>query len=441
MIILNEKICQVKIVSRKPCGRPIYREEKCIFHLPNKDKKEKEIFEKEFCKEFDRMEKSNSILELNFDNFIFQDYICFKNHTFNKPLSLSCAEFSKCADFTEAKFKYRADFSSAKFNGRADFTNAQFNDVADFNVAIFNDNADFMVAEFKNEAIFESAEFNKIALFTQAQFNNEAGFSYVQFNDEAIFRWTQFNGEANFFDSEFRGKVLFGSEFTPILNNKYPINFQYCKFYKPQDVRFQYFNLSNVSFLYTDVTEVEFINEVWGKKKGKIKGRIIVVDESRIMKDENITYDAVAQLYRRLRRNYEDNYRFAEAGDFFIGEMEMRRLDVTARFKNENIRKIELWLNRNVFSLLGIYKFFSLYGESYIRPAICAFIVIILYPLLIHWHNASPINFEDFLSIDIIRSLASFFQMDSTYIPERIIGIPILALLLIALKRKFERKR
>lgn len=441
MVILNEKICQVKVGLQKPCGRPIYREEKCIFHLPNKDKIEKEIFEKEFWKEIERMKKSKDNLELNFDNFIFPEHISFKNHIFNKPLSLSCAKFNKYADFTEAKFEYRADFSMAEFNGYANFTDAKFNDVADFNVAIFNDNADFMVAEFNKEAIFESAEFKKLALFTQAKFNNEADFKYVQFIDEVIFRWTQFNGVADFYNSEFRGKVLFGSEFTPLLNNKYLINFQNCKFYQPQDVKFQYFDLRNVSFLYTDVTKVEFINEVWGKKKGIIKGRIIVVDESRIKENEDITYDAVAQLYRRLRRNYEDNYRFAEAGDFFIGEMEIRRLDVNINIKNEKIRNVVLWLKRNV-SFLNLYKYLSLYGESYVLPMIWAFAVIISYPMLMYWlFNVSLPQSDDFLYTYLRKSAASFFQMQSTYIGERIIGFLILGLFFIALKRKFERKK
>ncbi len=175
----------------------------------------------------------------------------------------------------------------------------------------------------------------------------------------------------------------------------------------------------------------------WAKKGG----RLIVIDETRIGKDDT-TYGAVAQLYRRLRRNYESNYRFAEAGEFFIGEMEMRRLDVNTKFKSKRIREIILWFKRNFF-LLGIYKHISLYGESYVRPAILAFIVIISYPLLMHWlFNASSIiQPDDFLYTDIRKSAASFFQMDSTYIIERIIGIPILGLLFIALKRKFERKK
>lgn len=41
----------------------------------------------------------------------------------------------------------------------------------------------------------------------------------------------------------------------------------------------------------------------------------------------------------------------------------------------------------------------------------------------------------------IRTSAASFYQINSTYIGERLLGIPILGLTFIALKRKFERKK
>ncbi len=84
------------------------------------------------------------------------------------------------------------------------------------------------------------------------------------------------------------------------------------------------------------------------------------------------------EMYRRLRRNYENNYRFVEAGDFIIREMEMRKLNVTAWFTNKKLKKIELWIKKNL-SLLGIYKYLFRYGESYWRPIIFAIVIIFLY--------------------------------------------------------------
>jgi hypothetical protein len=59
-----------------------------------------------------------------------------------------------------------------------------------------------------------------------------------------------------------------------------------------------------------------------------------------------------------------------------------------------------------------------------------------------HWlFNASLPQSDDFLLTYLRKSAASFFQMESTYIGERIIGALLLGLLFIALKRQFERKK
>jgi hypothetical protein len=276
-----------------------------------------------------------------------------------------------------------------------------------------------------------------MANFIRAKFSF-ADFRGAKFNDIAIFRDAQFNNIAYFNRTEFMREVVFiDTKFI----DKYLIIFNYSRFHKPKDVRFQNVNLSTVSFSYTDISEVEFLNEKWEIKNG----RLTLVDESRIIEDKTktITYNAIAQLYRRLRRNYENNYRFAEAGDFFIGEMEMRRLNVNTEFKNEKMKKIVLMFKRN-FSLLGIYKHLSLYGESYWRPAILCLLVIVFYPITVvlyfHLRYNTPF-FENLYGYPIGDSFASFFQFNNTFLVERLIGLILLGLLLIALKRKFERRK
>ncbi|MFZ3166177.1 MAG: pentapeptide repeat-containing protein [Candidatus Methanoperedens sp.] len=455
---LNEKLCQVKMASGEPCGRLISTNEKCIFHFSwtYQEYEEHKIFDEEFWKEVDRIEKNDTIKELDFSNFIFPNTISFEQHIFKKPVLFVNAKFDKKVQFLESNFNDIADFTGAEFCDEVNLLNAQFNknaifvsvrfrkkaifiDVkfdqeANFDGAEFDDEASFYGTKFDEESDFNEAKFNKKADFITAEFNKAASFTDVQFCSKAFFNEVKFNNDVFFSGTEFMEEVSFRD--TVFENKLQKIIFRFCRFHKPSDVKFQDVNLSNVSFLYTDITKVEFLNEKWAKKNG----RLIVVDES--IREGWITYDAIAQLYRRLRWNYEANYKFAEAGDFFIGEMEMRRRNVITRFRNENIRNIELWIKEN-FSLLGIFKHLSLYGESYIRPLIFAFIIIISYPLLMHWlfNASSVIQPDDFLYVDLRKSAASFFQMDSTYIVERIIGIPILGLSFIALKRKFERKR
>lgn len=417
MITLNEKICQVKDAIGNPCGRQTLGNRKCIFHLSLEEKRvfEDGKFEEEFWNEFNRMETNDDIKKLDFSNFIFPNPINFRGHEFKKKVYFIKAKFIKNADFGEAQFGDVANFGEAQFGGIANFDNAQFSNKAraDFGVAQFSKMANFIRAKF-GFADFRGAEFSDIVVFRDAQFNNIAYFNRTEFMSEVVFIDTKFN-------------------------DKYLIIFNYGRFHKPKYVRFQNVNLSTVSFSYTDISEVEFLNEKWETKNG----RLTLVDESRIIKDKAITYDAVAQLYRRLRRNYEDNYRFAEAGDFFIGEMEMRRLNVNTEFKDERLKKIELLFKRN-FSLLGVYKRLSLYGESYWRTAILCLLVIVFYPTTVDFYFRLRYNtpfFENLPGYPIRESFASFFQLDNTFLVERLIGLILLGLLLIALKRKFERRK
>ncbi len=375
MITLSDEVCQVKMLFRI-CGRKTHRDGKCIFHIENKSDEEAEIFEEKFKNDLKKMEDDETIKVLDFTEFIFPKLINFQKYSIKKSI-----------DFRGAKFNKGAYFSMARFNNEPNFQMAKFNNEANFAMATFNNGARFFKAEFNNKAYFFGTIFNnKVVDFGYVKFNNEADFSQAKFNSGAFFKWAEFLSKVSFRDT--------------IFSKEHLTNFNYVEFYKQKYVKLRG-DLSNVSFLYTDITEVEFFEVEWAKK-GR---RHIVVDELHIGKDTIVTYGAVTQLYRRLRKNYENSYRFAEAGDFFIGEMEMSRLDVKPRFKNEKVKMIELWLKRN-FSFLTIYKYLSLYGESYSRPAILAFIIIVFYPfiacdlffnLLSHWiFNSSFKDIQDF---------------------------------------------
>lgn len=421
---LSNEVCQIEMRLGNLCARKKYKDKmNCIFHLENKSDDEAKIFEIEFWKELDRMEKDEDIKELDFNRFIFPNEISFNHHLFEKPVF-----------FIDARFNNNASFVDVQFNKRADFHKVQFNNGAYFQFSQFNDKASFSFAQFNIIAVL-NAQFNNEVYFLDTQFNNEVSFTFTKFNSNVYFS-SEFKNKTYFDSSEFQGiayfinaKLRYGSEDL--------FSFKSVKFHKPKDVKFRNISLEIVSFLNTDITEVEFQDVIWARKNG----RLAVIDETRIGKNDLTTYGAVAQLYRRLRRNYETNYRFAEAGDFFIGEMEMRRLDVNTNIKNEKIRNIVLCYKRN-FSLLGLYKYLSLYGESYIRPTIWAFVVIISYPMLMHWlFEASLPQSDDFLNKYLRTSAASFFQLDNTYIGERLLGFLLLGLLFVALKRQFERKK
>jgi hypothetical protein len=167
-------------------------------------------------------------------------------------------------------------------------------------------------------------------------------------------------------------------------------------------------------------------------------------------------------LYTQLRLKYEDLGRYHEAGDFFIGEMEMRR-------KGKNFEK------RIIRGLLYIYGIISKYGERPLR-AFCYFISIPVIFTFIYFFSGlknTPrmdvkyINYDvswnfPFLDISFWKDFFNtlFFSIHNavlgrtftTLMPEgiistafsifeNIIGIIFLSLFLLAMNRKFRRTK
>lgn len=90
------------------------------------------------------------------------------------------------------------------------------------------------------------------------------------------------------------------------------------------------------------------LNVSWFRRFGRIwSGRVS-------WNDCRVSYAHVIQTYRQLQTSYASSFRYSEAGDFYVGEQEMRRLSKG--------------LFREFFSMSFLYKLFSYYGESYQLP-------------------------------------------------------------------------
>lgn len=272
-------------------------------------------------------------------------------------------------------------------------------------------------------------EFPKPTYFSWATFKT-AYFRWATFNETAYFRWATFDGEATFISLKEAPAILF----------------EVVSFKNPEKVVFDDFDLSNVSFVYTDISRVNFGERIrWDKNKKHI-------DERRADKGE-VPYEVVATVYRRLRQNLESKMRYTEAGRFFIAEMNVKRKNV--KTKNRLLK----WLRTNIFSALAWYKHFSNYGESYTRiltwimatPFLMALIEILFKtppPTM-----TTPVNIQ-ITTENLIQSLTvysqylkrhtyAFFQLrtETTFeLATRILSLLLMGQLYVALRRQFERK-
>ena len=252
-------------------------------------------------------------------------------------------------------------------------------------------------------------------------------------------------------------------------------------FEKEGKILFDVKDLSKVSFMNTNITGIRFGENVrWGAGENEFK----IIDEIKLEDDIrdnssqqvlNLSNDitkinnkirplvgvaqnadnkvessnrlsGIATVYRNLRKNYEDSFRYEQADKFFVREMEIKRRYREKKVENRQIIKRNGWLRRNL-SLTGQYYWISEYGQNYTRPALLALAIIslpVLYSLIQQSFSVGGLTSEKIrgtiestvrntFSINKDRDILGYFIGIAT--------IPILgALLMAALKRTFEKK-
>lgn len=352
------KRCQVKMHDGKLCGREPYDEHGCLLHSKKQDKNLESV-QKELNEAYSRLPDIH-----DFTGCVFPEGVVFPK-----------------------KFKMRAVFRDAVFEGSANFEGA-----------VFHGGADFWNAAFQAEANFRFVHFNDRTSFSEAIFKGDADFGHASFEGQVDFRAAVCIGKANFARATFEDALLMNA----VLRNKEAFikgaDFRWVKFLKPEKVEFYKIDLSKFRFLETDVRKVHFTDVDWNKEKDK--GRNRVFDE--VSPDPGFgrfDYALIAQLYRRLRANYEENLRYAEAGNFYIGEMEMPR-------------KAE----RNIFKKLPLlfYKAISNYGESYYHPLCWIATILVIFPLLFMFAGIQPVSLDpNNPTADVINYRLDFSSFES----------------------------
>jgi len=270
-----ERTCNYKMQNCKPCGRPLFDSEHCIFHSKDIEGK-KEKFHGAFLKEFESQKEHEE--KYDFTGFVFPGNISFMKKEFEKDVYFWNAKFSGEAHFGEAQFSGEASFrgaqfygetyfGGAQFSGEAHFRGAQFSRAVGFRGAQFSGEADFWDVQFSGEADFWGAQFSGAAHFRRARFSGEAHFGKAQFSGEADFWDVQFSGEADFWDVQFSGEAHFGkAQFSG------EASFNEAKFKK--DTHFEYIKIekyNSFKILYTYFYNVSGLLEFIVENKKKFK--------------------------------------------------------------------------------------------------------------------------------------------------------------------------
>ncbi len=425
----------------------------------------------------------NAIFEIAvFDDAIFQrraefaearfQEACFRGALFQGVASFRDASFKKEARFEGTTYQREAAFDHTTFQGEARFSNASFQHWALFDGATFQ------------EAKFENTTFQRV-LFTRVSFKNVsfdgAKFQEVLFSEAAFeaasFYYTTFQGEATFIKTKFRSAKFFQARFLTdcIFSNirvspsdpTDMVELRNVIFKEQEKIVFDNIDVGRTSFINTPVDRVRFRNVDWSggvydgklllakyfdkerknlvKQLKKTSGRSY--DEEDIKKFEDylrrrhdLTLDNVLSVYRSLRENYDYYLRYEESGRFFVEEMRLRR-----RLIGKEERGGSLWKRLSSYVewvTMWLYELLALYGESYVRPILWSAALILAFSLVrpIILQGFSP----DFILREMKISLLAFFQLywdlKTLTLIERLVSVPILGTLIIALRRKLERR-
>jgi uncharacterized protein YjbI with pentapeptide repeats len=219
--------------------------------------------------------------------------------------------FKKMANFERAKME-KIEFIQSKMEGNTNFSETNLEEIG-FGKTKFMNRANFTKAHISKKANFKFCEFKNV-VFDDVRFKIKAEFNFAKFGN-ASFKGTIFE-ESDFSNVEFgENGVFFNSEFKKVAK------FNSVLFEKPQHVIFDVKDLSMMSFLNTDISEIRFGKNVhWGEKDG-----FTLVDETRLESFSEQDIESLLAEYRSLRENYERRCRKEDAEKILRHEVELQK--------------------------------------------------------------------------------------------------------------------
>jgi hypothetical protein len=423
----------------------------------------------------------------------------FRQHRFEEDLNFSGAIFTGITCFEGAQFIMGGDFFGAKFsnNEGANFQNTHFLKTANFVFAQFLGDGlvNFHGAQFSGVANFECTQFcgKKGTSFYGAQFSGseESSFWDVSFSSsgELNFINAKFSGEGgvHFFGVEFccdedvhfgestfhgPGKVIFEDS---VFHEDCRVHFDRVRISTHGILEFvNVLTLGNFLFLNTDLEKVEFRNVRFRRTRNRFFNREYLLDED-TYPDNKENYERkygitqhsqVEILYRKLKLNFENQRDFARAGDFHYGEMGIQRQCKMLEWEEKPISKFLPFLK--YLNLTQFYKIVSGYGEKW-QQALASFLAILIVctNLNLFWVEPKATLLEEttriekwetdslhrlggtalftFKVLTLQRWEHDFRLKGSSYWPKFFVSIQhlagpgIIALMLLAIRRKFRR--
>jgi len=431
-----------------------------------------------------------------FDRSVFRNQALFIYAHFTEHAHFYGCTFNQEAVFYDMRFDGGALFWHSRFDGEATFTECSFSGRVSFDHCRFKSLAEFDYTELLGETGFEDVTFSGVASFRSNRIGSHLSFEGSEFSEEGFFSDFDFIESDKLTDrsdsrvvlmrkvdsSEFSEKDPYSDfEFIESGERTDRLDFRGVLIRKVDSVRFEGrgerpFDLANAGLAFTDVSMMRFLNVSFSNKErvGDLRFRdrlllwlinrtpneIATVYDERLLHNENASkkgksgisiqlcakrWEHVGAIYKGLRESYERALNYDEAGQFHVREMEARRFANGQKSRS----KIGGWCRRNL-SLLSVYKWLSVYGESYRLAAIWIAVAVFLFAIL-RWLQSASLDSDiagilsdlaSSLGENLSTSLLAFLQLKSEStidLVERITGAILVVLFGMALHRNFKR--
>ena len=371
--------------------------------------------------------------------------ISFAGSKFTKPLYFEQCKFHGLADFSSTDMLAPLTFSGCDFAVAANFSRAKFHckllfratqsDLAefDFRESFFTDLQ--LVGSVFGESKFDFAELLR-GKFIDTKFMGE-----VSWHDSKL---TNCNFLRNFFEKhvqfnsgKFSGCVLDNIQF----NGGATFELSVFDVNKRSILNI---NMSDVSLLDADISGVKFSDHTQWSEDYCYSTHDVRMFYSDPGPDKFVS---TLGVLRSLRDNYEYHLMYHDAGQFFVQEMELRRM----YFLHEGNLLTQSRLHR-IFSLTGLYCWVCGYGESFKRVGTWmallfgvsfAYFTLLDVPPPEVDTTYSSLNILEKLGLHLKRTLAAFFPLGGGDLPDyvvRAVSIPLLGTAFIVIRRRLERK-
>ncbi len=223
----------------------------------------------------------------------------FIDANFGDGASFGAVTFRNGADFIRTIFREGTTFEGTTFVGWSRFWGTSFGKWTNFWDSEFFARADFNGASFEEGVSFETTSFGEDALFIGSTFGGSTTFDKTNFIKKAVFNGANIQGSALFRGD--KDKLLFHDEF----------DFRAVRMDKPNEVIFHHVSLAKARFLETPIEKVQFINveDFWPRREGL---KCVYDEIAEEPKDKD--YALIARTYRQLKRNFEEQRAYPEAG-------------------------------------------------------------------------------------------------------------------------------